>query len=400
MNFIEAFRISIDSIWNNKMRSLLTMLGLIIGISSVVTIVSIGNGTQAQITENLQSLGVNKVSIYYSRSADFSPSDRIKSEDIDKIMENFSDELDGVTLDNSRSATIEENIDENSINIVASNNFTMSSEDLTLVSGRFINDFDIDSYKKNIVIDSDLATELFGGTNAAGQKMLIKTSDLTGYYNIVGVYEKEESVFGFSTSKAYIPYTTMDMVYNLKGQANGLTLLVKNDNDIDSVSSRVMSYIERIKSNQGEEKYTTYSSDSQIEMVSSTLGTITLFISAIAGISLVVGGIGVMNIMLVSVTERTREIGIRKSLGAKYSDIMLQFLIEAVTISLLGGIIGTVVGIFLINIAGSIVNINATLSIDSLVLAIAVSVSIGMFFGIYPANKAAKLDPIEALRYE
>lgn len=400
MNIYEAFKISIEAIWASKMRSILTMLGLIIGISSVVTIVSLGNGTQDEIASSLESLGVNTVYLNYARKVTQSPSDKFTISDVDNIMENFPDDLDGVVPSISRSGTIMEDIDESSISFTAINKYSENILDLNMMSGRFINEFDIEGYKNNIVIDSELADELFQGEEASGNKLLIKSGKSTSSYNIVGVYEKLVDEFGYSSPSIYLPYTTMDMKFSLKGEVNSLMLSVKTEKDPTEIGEKVVDFIERSNGNSGEDKYSVFSAVEKIELVTSTLGTLTLFVSAIAAVSLVVGGIGVMNIMLVSVTERTKEIGIRKALGAKYIDIMMQFLIEAVTISVLGGIIGSLFGIVFIKVGSGIVGINASLSPESLVLAVVFSTSIGIFFGIYPAQRAAKLNPIDALRYE
>lgn len=400
MNIYEAFKISLEAIWANKMRSILTMLGLIIGISSVVTIVSLGNGTQDEIEESLGSLGVNSVYINYARKVTQSPSDKFAISDVELIMENFPDDLDGIVPSISRSGSIVEDIDEPVISFNAVNMYSEAILDLDLLSGRFINEFDIEGYKNNIVIDSSLAEDLFDSDEATGKKLLIKSGKSTSSYNIVGVYKKLEDEYAYSSPIVYLAYTTMDMKFSLKGEVNSLMLSVKAEKDPTEIGEKVLDFIERSNGNLGEDKYSVFSAVEKIEMVTSTLGTMTLFVSAIAAVSLVVGGIGVMNIMLVSVTERTKEIGIRKALGAKYIDIMMQFLIEAVTISVLGGLIGSILGIIFIEIGSSLVGISASLSPESLLLAVLFSTSIGVFFGIYPAQRAAKLNPIDALRYE
>ncbi len=400
MNIYEAFKLSIEAIWLNKMRSMLTMLGLIIGISSVVTIVSLGNGTQDEIKSNLESLGVNTVYINYSRNIIQSPSDKLKLEDVDKIMASFADSLDGVVPSISRYASIVEDISDPDVNLTGINEYFSSIKDLEIISGRFINDFDIAGYKSNILIGSSLAQSLFGDGEAISNKIFIKSGNNTSSYNVVGVYKSEENETGYSAEEVYLPYTTMDMKFSLNGEVSSLILAVKEDKDPNEIGESVIEFIERSNDNAGVGKYSSFSAVEKIEMMTSTLGTMTLFVSSIAGVSLVVGGIGVMNIMLVSVTERTREVGIRKALGAKYLDIMLQFLMEAVTISLLGGLIGSILGIVFIKIGGNIIGVSASLSLNSLFLALIFSISIGVFFGIYPARRAAILNPIDALRYE
>jgi len=205
---------------------------------------------------------------------------------------------------------------------------------------------------------------------------------------------------GFSTETGYAPYTTIQKNFNVRSYLSSIKVAVNSDVDASTFGDKLIYFISSKKGNVGDEKYATFSMEEQIEMISSVLGSITLLISAIAAISLVVGGIGVMNIMLVSVTERTREIGIRKALGAKYKNILSQFLIESVVVSGVGGIIGTIIGIVLSFVVGNLMAITASVDIFAIILATLFSSGIGIIFGVYPASKAAKLDPIEALRYE
>lgn len=397
---MEAIKIAFSAIWSNKMRSLLTMLGLIIGISSVVTIVSIGNGTQDSMMEEFESLGINRISISEARRVTLTPAEKITISDMDLIRESFSEEVATITPKISKNVSIVENIDETDVSLTGVSMDSEETLDLTMLSGRFINEFDIDSRKSRVVIDSDTSDAIFGTTDSVGEKILLSLGKTTRSVQIVGVYESEESLSGFSQIEMYIAYTTMDQQFNLQGQINGIEIGLADGYDKDTVESEIVSLLERRHGNEGQSKYSTFSAEDQMEMVTNTLETLTTFVSAIAAISLVVGGIGIMNIMLVSVTERTREIGIRKALGATRKDILTQFLIEAVTVSMLGGFIGALVGMLLTQIAATMMSLTASLSVDSVILAVLFSASIGIFFGIYPANKAAKLDPIEALRYE
>ncbi len=400
MNLIEVFKIALSAIWNNRMRSLLTMLGLIIGISSVVTIVSIGNGTQDAMLENFDSLGINLISITEDRRARLTPSEKLTLTDIDLIEQSFGDAIETITPSVSENVTLVANIDDTSASLVGVSEDSEDTLDLTLLSGRFINAFDIESRKDRIVIDSDLSEEVFGSTDVVGEKMLVSFGATTKSLLVVGVYEAEETLSGYSSPEMYIAYSTIDKLFNNNGAISGIEIGLANGYDKDIYETKILSLLERRHDNVGEEKYSTFSDEDKIEMVTETMSMITLFVSAIAGISLVVGGIGIMNIMLVSVTERTREIGIRKALGATRKDILTQFLIEAVTVSMLGGVLGALVGFGLTGLASALMDLTARFSYDSLALACIFSATIGVFFGIYPANKAAKLDPIEALRYE
>ncbi|MDM8535066.1 FtsX-like permease family protein, partial [Clostridiaceae bacterium HSG29] len=289
------------------------------------------------------------------------------------------------------------NIDDTSVALKGAIKETLESEDLTLINGRFLNDFDINSNKRNIVISSDLSETI---NKKVGDGILIKARKITYSYNIVGIYESQSSLGGFEQESIYIPYTTINYMSNLGGRVGSIQIDFVDDIDFEKAKIDVINVLERTNRNVGEDLYKTFSADDMIDNISNALGQMTLFITAIAGISLLVGGIGIMNIMLVSVTERTREIGTRKAVGAKYKDIMLQFLIESTVISLIGGLLGAIFGIIITNIAGKMMSISSVFSIEALVVAFVFSSLIGLFFGIYPANKAAKLNPIDALRYE
>ncbi len=383
MKIFELIKIAFSSIISNKMRSLLTMLGLIIGISSVVTILAIGDGSQSSIEDNLSSLGLNTVSVSYERNVDISPTEEFNNKDIEAIEEIFGDRIISAMPSYTGTGTIISNIDETTLSLSGSDDNLNEIEDLTLFSGRSIAETDLDNRRNVILIDDELAVELFGTTNIAGEKIQITAGKNTNQFIIIGVYEKADDSLGYSASTGYIPYTTADKILNKKG-----------------IGAEIISLLEIRHQNIGLSKYKSFSLSSQIDMVTDVMSQITLLVSAIAGISLVVGGIGVMNIMLVSVTERTREIGIRKALGAKRADILTQFLIEAVTICMIGGLIGVLFGAGFTRIAENIMGTPMSISMFSVLLATSFSTLIGVVFGVYPANKASKLDPIEALRYE
>lgn len=400
MKPLELLKIAVSSIKSNKVRSLLTMLGLIIGISSVVTILSIGDGTEASISESLGSLGVNNITISESRDETLLPSDKLGYEDMSLIQEAFPELISGISPNVSEIAQIRADVEDKTITVNGSSADSKAIDNLELVSGRFLNDNDILTKKKVIVIDSESAESLFGKQEPVGQTIALDSGPKTSSYSIVGVYKKEESSLGISSIEFYAPYTTVDQVFNLKGKIKGIKVLLADSETVAEDANRIIHFIERIHHNEDQGKYEYFSLGSMIDTVSETLGMVTLLVSAVAGISLVVGGIGVMNIMLVSVTERTREIGVRKALGAKRKDILLQFLVEAVIICLIGGAIGVGFGYILTEIAERIFDTPMSISLFSVLLSTLFSTAMGVIFGVYPADKASKLDPIESLRYE
>lgn len=400
MRSIELIMIALSSIWSNKLRSLLTMLGLIIGISAVVTILSIGEGSKNAIADQLGSLGIQNITIQESRNVSLSPSERLEIEDMARIKTAFPDLVQAVVPSISRTATIIQDIDETSVSMTGASQDTKIIDSLTMVSGRAIEESDILSRRSVIVIDSELSTTLFGEGSSLGRPLIINNGVKANQYVIIGVYEKSTNSLGFSESKIYTPYTTLDKNFNLRGRIGGITLSMTNKDTLKLDAGRILEYLKRIHRTSEEEPYSYFSLDSMLDTVSTTLGQITLLISAIAGISLVVGGIGVMNIMLVSVTERTREIGIRKALGARGIDILVQFLVEAVVICLIGGALGVVFGFIFTEMAQLVMKTEMSLTLSSVLLATLFASAIGIIFGVYPANRASNLDPIEALRYE
>lgn len=408
MNLIESIRIALDAIWVNKMRSLLTMLGIIIGISSVITVVALGNGVEEAMNEEFSKFGVGRIFIGTNFEETIAERDMITLEDVAALKSAFSLEMKALMPSVNEAGKVQLLSGKSksaSILFNGADSDFQEIQDVKIIKGRFIQEDDVQSDRLVAVIDNELAKKVFGTEEVIGESMLVTTANQNINLTIVGLYKKESSFFGGMGNNnpvVYAPYTTLmkvfgygDTVFYIDGAAN-------LDYPPNETLKRMTDLLERRHGNVGLNRYRSENMESQMGQVNGIMSGITMVISAIAAVSLLVGGIGVMNIMLVSVTERTREIGIRKALGAKYGEIMNQFLIEAVIISTIGGMIGTVLGVGLSNLIAELVPFlpSAKASIGAILMAWLFSAGVGVAFGIFPASKAAKLNPIDALRYE
>ena len=399
-NMIMAFH----AIMANKMRSFLTMLGIIIGIGSVISIVSIGDTMRGLFADLYKDAGATQavVSIGYNVE-DVRDSDYFTLDELDKIKEVFGDEI----------SYIDSYASVNSEVLAGRTNMKFDFQGIdwnfgdvqpvTMISGRYLNKGDILGRKKNVVIEEESARKLFGTENAVGKTFRTTVYGDTDMYTVVGVYKKEMSAFqkllsggSGDTGSAYIPYTLLtwpnDQFYYCR-------LYAKEGTDMVNFMSRLTVYLGKIKNRNAEDFYTNTVAN-EMGSIDRLMGGLSMAVGGIAAISLLVGGIGIMNIMLVSVTERTREIGIRKALGARTRDVLIQFLTESAILSALGGIIGVLLAVSLVTAGGAALGLPVVIKPGIIILAVSFSAVVGIFFGIYPASKAAKADPIDALRYE
>ena len=393
MNFKKSFVLALKSLAVSKMRSLLTMLGIIIGVAAVIIIISLGDGLHNMVTEEFDSMGSNMIQAnVFGRGS----SREVHPEDMFELVADNENVFAAVSPTVMVGGTVKagaEVYDRTSIYGVSEDYDTIRA--ITVDEGRFLQYIDVARLQKVCVIGAYLEREAFGDGNAIGQTITINGHP----YTVVGVQEVKDAAGGptsYTDNNVYIPYTTA-------AKLNGSDRITTYEfSAYEETSSRGKALVEsKLENIYGNDDYFAVITMSEMMGIMDTINaTIMSVLIGIAAISLLVGGIGIMNIMLVSVTERTREIGIRKSLGAKGKDIRMQFIIEAATTSALGGVIGIVMGVSLANVAGSIVGIAAIPSLSAILLSFSVSVGVGILFGYLPANKAAALNPIDALRYD
>jgi len=409
MNFVENFKMAISSILSNKMRTFLTMLGIIIGISSVITIVSLGNGGQNYIAEQFAKMGANTVTLSVDPSKIEQTSDYFTLEDVKQIKSRV-DTVKYVSPTLSKKGTARTDTKTKTANISGVNTDNALISNVEIVYGRFINDRETEEGKAVAVIDQTTAKALFGTDDAVGKTFKLGPVASSKSAIVVGV-SKASSMFGggggppgrdgdSTPALVTVPVTFLQTLYPTDSNISTLSITSTSQTTAVQAGNEALKVVENRHENKTTDLYKATNSASILETINKVLGTFTAFISAVAGISLLVGGIGVMNIMLVSVTERTREIGIRKAIGATTNAILIQFLTESVILSVIGGLIGMTLGILAAQLIGSFVNIVPSVSLMVVLETILFSSAVGIFFGIYPARKAARLNPIDALRYE
>lgn len=425
----ENVKLAFQALLANKMRALLTMLGIIIGIGAVIAIMTVSSSLTNSISDSFQEMGANNITVGLkqtssktetrsnglkfgaaSRNSSVEKEDLITDDMLSELKTQFSDKIDAIAISETvASGTVHDGSNTANISVSGINSEYFASDDVTLIAGRRLTSDDNTGKKKVIMISDKVVDQIFDGDSekALAQKIQVEIDGIYYQYYVVGVY-KYESNNSFSSSSdeditttAYIPILTGKAQTHADEGYQQFTVVTKSG--IDSVSAfatQIENFFTPYYSSNEDYKISTTTMESMTESMSDMIGTVSIAISFIAGISLLVGGIGVMNIMLVSITERTREIGTRKALGAKNSSIRFQFIIESMILCLIGGILGILVGFLLGAIAASILGYSAAVPVAAIIIAVGFSMVIGIFFGYYPANKAARMDPIEALRYE
>lgn len=407
MTVIESFKMAIEAITANKMRSFLTMLGIIIGIAAVIAILAIGNGATTKITGTFNDLGATTISLSVSNKAGNDA--QLTAADLQAIKQ-ADDRVTAVSPNYTLSGFAATNTQDQQAIIFGGTpdlQYTSTMMDSTITAGRYFTQADYAESAPVAVISADGAAQLFPNQrNVVGQTITLRSRTTSISVRLIGetqsTVDKYQGAVRRSSFPVYvaIPYSTMKLLSINAGGITDVTMKVRSRNDITSVSQSTVRLLETRHDVVGEQLYTARNFLSALDQVDSVLGLFVNFIAAVAAIALIVGGIGVMNIMLVSVTERTREIGTRKALGATTRDILIQFLLEAVILSLIGGLIGLTLGIAVAEIVANVPGITARITWQAILLVLLFASAVGVFFGLYPARKAAKLNPIEALRYE
>ena len=406
---LENMKMALSSLRANKLRSILTMLGIIIGIGSVISIVSIGDTMRKMFSDLYKNAGVTQAAIMinpYMDQEEIRDSDFFTMDELYKMKDVFGDRLDYVDNMSSGSIDIKNGLNRLKTNIEGVDTAYQKLQPVQILNGRYISKSDVVERRAVIMISESTAMKLYGTVNVTGKSF---RSDLLGEnreFSIIGVYRKDISpiqklLMGSDdkNGEGIVPWTLLSPQSSTFSVIRYYGKTGMSDLEMKQLNTEMKAYFSKAKNRQPSDWYISSIQD-EMKQVDGVMGGISAAVGGIAAISLLVGGIGIMNIMLVSVTERTREIGIRKALGASTGDILVQFLTESALLSALGGLIGVLLAMGLVSLGATAFGLSVVIRPGIILIAVVFSAIVGIFFGIYPANKAAKEDPIVALRYE
>ena len=385
---------ALDTMSHSKLRAGLTILGIVIGIAAVIILVSLGEGAKAYIVNQIQRFGFGANSLHI-QAGQLDPSELslLSLRDCTLIKQKIP-EVTEVAPDNMASVKVKFGNREKTIPVIGTTANYPAVASYGADSGRFFSELDVAMRKRVIVLGRTTATRLFGGINPIGEAVKVGSTK----FQVIGLMEKKGFVLMFDVDEyAYIPITTAEDVLGSKRVVEVL-VKVRDKEQVEEVAQKITALL--IKEHRGKEDFKVRTPDQIMSILDNILGVLTFFVGGVAAISLLVGGIGIMNIMIVSVTERTREIGIRKAVGARKEDIFTQFLIEAVVMSCAGGAIGIILGYVVSFLLSVFAKLTMVVPLWSVLLATIFAFAVGIFSGLYPAMRAAGMDPIEALRYE
>jgi len=404
---LQSLKIALESLWENKMRSFLSMLGIIIGVGAVIAIVSVGNGSTQQITSSIANLGSNMITVYPrtpkgqgGQISSGSSQDKFSLELTDYI-EKFCPSIKKVIpVKQVSGRLIFDDINVNTTIIGTKIDYTKVNN-YEVETGNFISKYDDEERRQVMVLGSQIAEDLFEDDDPIGKKIRVNYGEQNYLFDVIGIMkEKGGSMSGNLDNQTYIPLSVaMDKMTNSDYVSSYIAQAASSEKASTAVSE-LKNFMFKFLDDEDQEQFRIISQDEILNTVSSVTGTMSIMLSGIAAISLLVGGIGIMNIMLVSVTERTREIGVRKAMGARNANILFQFLMESLNLSSIGGILGIVFGWATAYFLSQYGNWPMVISPLPIGIAFGFALFIGIFFGLYPAMKAAKMNPVDALRYE